>query len=704
MLPQSTTVFSGVSGHRFSVMRLSPFHHSARFASCSFDGTVRIWDNEKQHKVLFFFSEAIEGLEVTPDDKKIIVVLSDSSKLFVYDLTNDTLNEIGKGNVFRSLFQSSPDSSKTAVATFNDELYIYDHHKQNLGSRVSVENVSGDSLIWLDNETCCVSKRDGNVAIIDTNARTITREHRLHDGLITSICMDGDEIVTVSEDGTGKIHDLSFNPKFGFKLKFTPQSVSYSAKDQLIIVSGDRNLLFVDVNTGELTLTTQALTGCNTIINSESKIYRGTGEHDISVYSNTGQEINTILGREKTAEAVAYLGENALLYGSGDNSVHLLNYSNADDRKLISHTETISDLLFDSITKNVFSSSFDDSISVYNLETGNELSRIKNIPLPTKLALSPSREFFAAGCSADNSIHVFHSTGEEYASWDAHEDYISIVFFLNDEVVISGSDDKLVRFWKPNGKLLSSLKMNAAVKAVHTTPVFNYTVIGLENGDILLFEKITNREIVKYTVSNSIQCIKVINHSLLFFAAKNILYRMDLDGPNIISVKEVVRHTEPIRGLFWDEKTKKVTSIDHSIEIIETRFIESSEAFDSEKTYESSPSTVVFAPSESYDELESEKTKKLIEDYEQSIIPDTESLIKIKEYLITVSEQLTNLINPKLKEIGIDSERFQKALHEIEEQVTRKLKNIQEGLENTSEQDDERNSEWKELDWGKRRH
>ncbi|MHA2341638.1 MAG: hypothetical protein ACXADW_07165, partial [Candidatus Hodarchaeales archaeon] len=64
MLPQSTTVFSGVSGHRFSVMRLSPFHHSARFASCSFDGTVRIWEKEKQHKVLFFFPEAIEGLEV----------------------------------------------------------------------------------------------------------------------------------------------------------------------------------------------------------------------------------------------------------------------------------------------------------------------------------------------------------------------------------------------------------------------------------------------------------------------------------------------------------------------------------------------------------------------------------------------------------------------------------------------------------------
>ena len=708
MLPQSTTVFSGVSGHRFSVMKLSPFHHTARIASCSFDGTVRIWENDKQYKVLFFFSEAVEGLEVTPDDSKIIVVLSDSSKLFIYDLENKILNEIGKGHVFRSFFPAtSPDSNKTAVITFEDELFIYEHHNQNLGSRVSVENVSGDSLIWLDNETCCVPKRDGNVVCVDSTTRTIKSQHRIHDGLITSICKDGDEIVTVSEDGTGKIHDLEFNPKFGFKLKFTPQSVCYSAKDKLIIVAGDRNLLFVDVHTGELTLTTQELTGCNTIINYESQIYRGTGEHDITVYSNTGQELRKILGRESTAEAVAFLRADELLFGSGDNSVHLLNYSSGNDEELVKHSETISDVLYNPITQNIIASSFDDTISIYNLETRNELNRIKEVPLPTTLALSPSREFFAAGCSADNSIHVFHSTGEEFANWEAHEDFIGVIFFLNDEVVVSGSDDKFVRFWKPNGKLLTSLKMKASVKAVHTTPEFDYTVIGLENGDLLLFEKITNREIAKHSVSTSIQCIEVINNSLIFFAAKNILFSMNLDGPNIISVKEVTHHTEPIKGLFWDEKTKKITSIDHSIEIIETNFVDNTEEKLQEETFDTS-STVVFAPSESYDELQPEVKEKLRNEDEQQSIQDNDSLIKIKEYLSTISKQLTDLIQPKLKEIGINSEPLQIALKEIEEQVSRKVKHLQDRTIHQSGQSDEekkteQESEWKSFDWGSKK-
>ena len=61
-------------------MRVASFHHSPRFASSSFDGTVRIWDGEKQEKVLFFFSEAIEGLSITPDDNNIIVVLAGNGK------------------------------------------------------------------------------------------------------------------------------------------------------------------------------------------------------------------------------------------------------------------------------------------------------------------------------------------------------------------------------------------------------------------------------------------------------------------------------------------------------------------------------------------------------------------------------------------------------------------------------------------------
>ncbi len=692
-------LFSGVSGHKFSVMRLSPFHHSDRFASCSFDGTVRIWHEMKQERVLFFFPEAIEGLEVTPDDKKIIVVLADSSRAFIHELSKNLRREIGPGKVFRSLFGTSPDCSKTALVTFDDELYIYNHNTHSLGNRVLVENVSGDSLIWIDNDTVGIPKRNGSVAVIDCRERGIANEHQIHDGLITSIFRDGEDIITVSEDGTGKVHDLNFKPKFGFKLNFTPQSVFYSSKENIIIVSGDRYLLFVDTPTGQLNLTSQDLSGCNPIITYNGSIFRGSGTNNISQFSTNGDVLNIVRGRLKTVEAVNFLDNQVLVYGSGDNAVHKLNCTTGADDSLISHSETVSSIVYDPRTQIVIAGSFDDSISLYHLAQGTELERLKNVPLVTSLALSPSGSIFAAGCSGDNSIHVFDMSGKKINSWEAHEDYISTLYFLNDEVIISGSDDEFVRFWNQSGKLISSINLSAQVKSVFTTLEFDYNVIGLENGELIILEKTTNRKIGSYTSAASIQCIKVIDSSQVFFAAKEVLYRMELDGPNIISVEEVCRHTEPIKGLFWVEEEGAIISIDHSIEIIKTSFL--SDETPSEST------TIMFTPGEM---LEDESTKLSHEiKAEKTVSPNGEILIEIIEYLKAVSNQFNDLILPKLQELGVEAKSFQDALQTLEQNVNFKLSQVDSAkLRDSviSEQEDELESDssWKSFDWGKRRH
>ena len=710
MLPQPQILFSGETGHRFSVMRLAAFHHSNKIASCSFDGTVRIWDDKKQQKVLFFLTEAIESLEITPDDTKIIVVLSDSSRAFLYDIIQDKTQEIGQGKVFRNIFRTNPSSLKTAFVTFDDEIYFYNHKNQTLSSRTVVENVSGDSLVWLDNEQVCIPKRNGSVAIIDSNTRSITREQALHDGLITSIARDEEDIVTVSEDGTGKVHDLNFEPKFGFKLTFTPQNVSYRSKDRLIIVSGDRNLLFVDTTTGQLTVTDQELSGCNPIITYNSEIYRGSGGKDITQYSNTGEIIGKMSGRSKTAESIAFLDKNSIIYGSGDSHVYLLDYKGNMEKQLASHSETVSSVISVPRINSIIAGSFDDSISIWNLNQQEEVKRIPNVPLVTSLALSPSNTLFAAGCSGDNSIHVFTVEGEKNTSWKAHDDYISVISFLNDEVIVSGSDDETIRFWNPTGKLISTLKVPTPVKSICTTAEFEYNIVGLENGELLLFEKITNKKIASHMSSSSIQCIRIVNSSLLYFAAKNILYQMKLDGPNIINVSEVCRHSEPIRGLFWIPSEEKILSIDHSIEIIETRFTDEVKTTVAVEVEETSSSTVVFAPGEPpMGESDESTEKSLIEDAKQPAKIDHEALSSILEYLNTVSNQLNDLVKPKLQEMGIDVKPTLKSMQELEHTVESKLdqtetKTLKEPIEKEDNLSSTKKSEWKEFDWGTKKH
>ncbi len=699
MRPKSKLLLSGVSGHKFSVMRLAAFHHSNRFASCSFDGTVRIWEEVKQQKVLFFFPEAIEGLEVTPDDKNLIVVLADSSKAFVHNLIKNTTREIGSGKVFRSLIGTSPDSTKTAIVTFDDELFIYNHETDSLGNRVVVDNVSGDSLIWLDNNRIGIPKRNGNVAVINCQERVIEHEHPIHDGLITSIFRDGEDIITVSEDGTGKVHDLDFKPKFGFKLKFTPQSVFSSSKHKLIIVSGDRYLLFIDTPTGQLDLTSQELSGCNPIITINGAIFRGSGINSISQFSLEGNVIKELKGRSKTVESVNFLNRHTVVYGSGDNSVHILDFSSGADESLISHSETVSSVTYNSLKQTIIAGSFDDTISIYHLPQKSEVKRIKNVPLVTSIALSPSGTSFAAGCSGDNSLHIFNAEGEEITSWEAHDDYISSVYFLNDEVIVSGSDDGRLCFWNPSGRLISSLNVSASVKSIFTTLEYDYNVVGLENGEILILEKTTNRKIGSYSSSASIQCIQGVDNTQLFFAAKEILYRMELDGPNIIGVEEVCRHTEPIKGILWIEDSDMIISIDHSLEIIST-ILENDEEIPTS-------STIMFTPGEAIEEEISEPMTDL---GSGSVVSSNgEALVKIIEYLKTISSQFNELILPKLQEIGIDAKSFQESLQKLEQNLNFKLAQVDSArLRDSvvSEQEEETDSDtsWKNFDWGKRQH
>jgi WD40 repeat protein len=698
MKPKPKLLFSGVTGHKFSVMRLAVFHHSNRFASCSFDGTVRIWDEMNQQSVLFFFPEAIEGLEITPDDKKLIVVLADSSKAYVHDLTKNSRKEIGAGKVFRSILGTSPDSSKTALVTYEDEVYIYKHETNSLGSRVVVDNISGDSLIWLNNNILAIPKRNGSVAVINTDERTIINEFQIHDGLITSIFREGEEITTVSEDGTGKVHDLNFKPKFGFKLKFTPQSVFFSSQHKTIVVSGDRFLLFVDMPTGQLTLTSQDLSGCNPVITKNGFVVRGTGANNISKYSTSGKNLDLIPGRTKTVESAVFLNDHSLVYGSGDNAVHRLDFKSGIDESLSSHSESVSSIVYISGTETIIAGAFDDTISLYQLPKNSEIKRIKNVPLVTTLALSPSETLFAAGCSGDNSIHIFNSTGAKLTSWEAHDDYVNTISFLNDEVIVSGSDDESVRFWSPSGKLIGSLKVSAPVKSIFTKPEFNYNVVGLENGEIVLIEKTTNRKIGTYTSSASIQCIKIVDSSRLFFAAKDILYVMELDGPNIISVEEVCRHTEPIKALLWKEEEEIIISIDHSIEIKSTKITTDESLTES--------STIVFTPGESVQEERPETSSDKLT--ESAVSSNGEALVKIIEYLKTISTQFDELILPKLKEIGVDSKTFQEALQALEQNLSFKLAQVDSAMLRDSvltDQDDESESDasWKSFDWGKRR-
>ncbi|MHA1214647.1 MAG: WD40 repeat domain-containing protein [Candidatus Hodarchaeales archaeon] len=706
LVPRTTVIKSGLVGHRFSVMRFSSFHHSNRFASSSFDGTVRIWNGKTQEKVLFHFSEAIEGLEVARDDNKIIVILSDSSQAYVYDLTTEELTFMSNDLVIRNLFATNPSSTVTAITSFDDEIYFYDHKRKILSNtNVFVENLSGDSLVWLDDKIIAVPKRNGHLAVVDSEEKTVINEVQIHDGLITSICRDGDKIVTVSEDGTGKVMNLEFQPLFGFKIDFTPLSVAYRDELGLIAVTGDRDLLIVNSNTKEVVYTKQDLSGSNVIILSSGELVKGSGEHDISLYNEKGEVIYKIKGRSNSVESAFFLGESQLVFGSGDKNVHLYNFIDGEERILARHNETVSAVI--SVDGVIIAGSFDDSISIWGLSEDKEIKRISGVPLVTAIASSPSRDIFAAGCSGDNSIRIFSSKGEELTDWIAHEDYINTVLFLNDDIVISGSDDNTLKFWKKDGKLISSLSTDSPVKAIDTTPELDFYVVGHLKGELDIFEKISNRRLARYNVSKPIQKIKILDASTILFGAQNILYLLTFDGTSIEDVQEVCRHTEPVKAISWVKKRKEVLSVDSSLEIIDTVFLKSDLNTSTEIESESeSDTTVMFAPG--VGDEEPEMIESQVQPEAETIVDEhkaIENLEKISEYFNTVLKQIDEMIAPELESFGIDTYQVATSMKNILESINTKLEGFKAGDLDIRQENEgnEEKPDWTGIDWGKKR-
>ncbi|MFW9854209.1 MAG: WD40 repeat domain-containing protein [Candidatus Thorarchaeota archaeon] len=703
LTPNSQVLVPGETGHRFAVMRLASFHHSSRIASCSFDGTVRIWSGNRQEKVLFFFPEPIEGLQVTEDDQKVIVVLSNSSKAFVLHLRDNVIHEIGKNRslVIRNIFGTNSSSELTAFLTFDDDLYLYDHISNTVSIKsVFVENSSGDALVWLDDERLVVPKRNGNLAVVDSSKMAIEEEISIHEGLITSICRDTDKIITVSEDGTGKVLSLDLKFVSGFKIPFTPVSVDFNAQNGIIAVTGDRNLLVVSTRSGDITVIPQELSGCNPIVLSDSTILKGTGEREISVFSLSGEIVSLLRGRTGSVEDVVFIEGSKLVIASGDKGVHLINYATGEDQLLAKHHETVSSLVHIQDKDIVIAASYDDTVSIWHLGRQEEIGRIKKVPLGSALAVSPMGDKFVVGCSGDNYLRVFTVEGKRMATWEAHEDYIGTVSYLNDDLIVSGSDTGLLKFWNRDGRLISSIQTDSPIKCFETTADYEYNITGHRSGAIKIFEKISNRLLQTYDASASVQCIKIINNKWVFFAAQETLYLMNLDNYHVISVQEICRHTEPVRGILWLEKANTVLTIDYSGEIIKTQFVSpdrASIAPESRFLEESTPSRITFAPSEDETGTSTQVGTS---------IPD-EELIKIIEYLDTISNQISQLVAPKLEILGIEVESLSSRINAVREEVNQRItpgstpsKTSEEEKEEETKSEPE---DWRRLDWGGRR-
>ncbi|MFN6538102.1 MAG: WD40 repeat domain-containing protein [Nostoc sp. EkiNYC01] len=117
---------------------------------------------------------------------------------------------------------------------------------------------------------------------------------------------------------------------------------------------------------------------------------------------------------------------------------------------LMGHSHIVSSLAISTDAKLLVSGSWDQTIKIWQLETGELLHTLKgHRDRVYAIALSPDEQIIASG-SADRTIKLWHlQTGELLGTFTGHTHIVTaLAFTASGEMLVSGSLDKTIKIWQ----------------------------------------------------------------------------------------------------------------------------------------------------------------------------------------------------------------------------------------------------------------
>ena len=186
----------------------------------------------------------------------------------------------------------------------------------------------------------------------------------------------------------------------------------------------------------------------------------------------TGEQILTLQGGSNLVRSIAISPDGKILAsGSLNNTIQLWNLATGEKiRTLVEHSSRFNSLLalvntaysvsFSPDGKTLASGSYDNTIKLWNLATGEEIRTLQGHSSPVySVAISPDGKTLVSG-SADNTVKLWNlATGEEIRTFKGHSDEVNSVAISPDgKSIASGSRDKTIKLWNlATGKLIRTL-------------------------------------------------------------------------------------------------------------------------------------------------------------------------------------------------------------------------------------------------------
>ncbi len=224
---------------------------------------------------------------------------------------------------------------------------------------------------------------------------------------------------------------------------------------------------------------------------------------------NQKSERNRLEGHDSDVNSVNFSPDGkTLVSGSRDNTIKLWDVETGQEiRTFKGHDNLVTSVNFSPDGKTLVSGSADNTIKLWNVETGKlwdvetgqEIRTLKGHDYPVwSVNFSPDGKTLVSG-SVDKTIKLWNvKTGEEIRTLKGHDSYVRSVNFSPDgKTLVSGSADNTVKLWNvETGEEIRTLKgHDYSVNSVNFSPDGKTLVSGSDDNTIKLWDVKTGQEI-----------------------------------------------------------------------------------------------------------------------------------------------------------------------------------------------------------------
>ncbi len=300
--------------------------------------------------------------------------------------------------------------------------------------------------------------RDNTIQIWDQQGKLLDT-YRGHGNLVIEVNFspDGQTLASASGDSTIKLWQQSKTSKTH------PQavnSVHLSPNGQVLAAASRDGQVYLWQTRGELlTSLKSGNTNVNSVQFSPNGQWLATGSDDglVRLWPIDGKAPRLLKGHDGAVLGVAFAPDGQLLASvGGDRTLRLWSASGESLQVLTSHEAGVNSVQFSTDGQWLATGSDDRTVKLWHrdgrlvrtLNTGNG-----NVNF---VAFSPDGKILAAG-NNKGVIRLWKINGQEIATLRGHNGAVNWLGFANDQLLVSVSEDKTIKFWSPQGELFGTL-------------------------------------------------------------------------------------------------------------------------------------------------------------------------------------------------------------------------------------------------------